>query len=230
VECQRPPFLFQATKEFAAMSTQQQIEANRLNAQHSTGPQSPAGKHSSSGNALRHGLSAVSIQHFPAASREEYAAFRAALEADMRPGSALESVYFEQFAFSQFMAQRAQALEASAVEKLLADPADEAANRQFRSASRYYRAHTQSANKALALFRELQADRYHAVVVQDKITHEFNSNVTVPVSAPLSRLMHTKSRTYSLPETAVSIVYAEAARTGRPVRETKRNEPNPIAE
>ena len=40
------------------MSTQPQILANRLNAQKSTGPQTPQGKAVVSQNALKHGLSA----------------------------------------------------------------------------------------------------------------------------------------------------------------------------
>jgi len=38
------------------MSNDQQIAANRLNAQRSTGPRTPAGKTRVSSNALKHGL------------------------------------------------------------------------------------------------------------------------------------------------------------------------------
>jgi hypothetical protein len=40
------------------MSTRSQILANRQNAQASTGPRTAQGKSTSSGNALKHGLSA----------------------------------------------------------------------------------------------------------------------------------------------------------------------------
>ena len=43
------------------MSTLQQIEANRLNAQKSTGPRSAAGKAASSANALKTGIDALSV-------------------------------------------------------------------------------------------------------------------------------------------------------------------------
>ena len=40
------------------MASEKQIEANRANAQHSTGPKTPAGKAISRLNALKHGLTA----------------------------------------------------------------------------------------------------------------------------------------------------------------------------
>jgi hypothetical protein len=43
------------------MSTQKQIEANRRNSQHSTGPRTPAGKAVSRGNAIRTGIFAESL-------------------------------------------------------------------------------------------------------------------------------------------------------------------------
>jgi hypothetical protein len=43
------------------MATKQQITANRINAQKSTGPQSPGGKTNSSRNATKHGLFANDV-------------------------------------------------------------------------------------------------------------------------------------------------------------------------
>ena len=43
------------------MSTEKQIEANRANAEHSTGPKTPAGKAKSRKNAWKHGLTAKSV-------------------------------------------------------------------------------------------------------------------------------------------------------------------------
>src|ERR1035438_4151072 len=54
------------------MATQRQIQTNRLNAQHSTGPRSEEGKLASSQNALKSGLDAES-QFVPGESREEFA-------------------------------------------------------------------------------------------------------------------------------------------------------------
>ncbi len=54
------------------MSTLKQIEANRLNAQHSTGPRTEEGKRASSQNALKSGLDAES-QFVIGESREDFA-------------------------------------------------------------------------------------------------------------------------------------------------------------
>jgi hypothetical protein len=57
------------------MATQQQIDANRLNAQKSTGPRTPEGKTVSSQNALKSGLDAES-QFVWGESREDFAELR----------------------------------------------------------------------------------------------------------------------------------------------------------
>src|SRR4051794_15045422 len=46
------------------MATDKQIEANRRNAQKSTGPRTPAGKAKCSRNALKHGLASISQHAF----------------------------------------------------------------------------------------------------------------------------------------------------------------------
>jgi len=49
------------TREFTPMATAAQIEANRLNAQKSTGPRTVAGKARARLNALKHGMTARTI-------------------------------------------------------------------------------------------------------------------------------------------------------------------------
>ena len=57
------------------MATPKQIEANRLNAQRSTGPKSEEGRRASSMNAFKSGLDSES-QTVPGESAEEFAAYR----------------------------------------------------------------------------------------------------------------------------------------------------------
>ena len=64
------------------MATEKQIEANRRNAQHSTGPRTPEGKARSARNALKHGLASLSKHAF--LSVEDRRAFDKSLEGYMR--------------------------------------------------------------------------------------------------------------------------------------------------
>jgi hypothetical protein len=66
------------------MSSQRQIEANRLNAQKSTGPRTPEGKAASSQNALKSGLDAES-QFVWGESREDFAALQREYTNRFRP-------------------------------------------------------------------------------------------------------------------------------------------------
>jgi hypothetical protein len=66
------------------MPTQRQIEANRLNAQNSTGPRTPEGKAVSSQNALKSGLDAES-QFVWGESREDFAALQHDYTARFQP-------------------------------------------------------------------------------------------------------------------------------------------------
>lgn len=71
------------------MTTPRQIEANRLNAQRSTGPNTPGGRARSAFNGLRHGLYAREVV-LPGEDREAYDCFLVRLKADMHPRGAVE--------------------------------------------------------------------------------------------------------------------------------------------
>src|SRR5215813_5071191 len=71
------------------MTTSQQIEANRRNAQRSTGPRTESGKQSSRCNAVRHGLTAETVIG-ALEDAEDYKAFEAAIIADYDAQSAVE--------------------------------------------------------------------------------------------------------------------------------------------
>jgi hypothetical protein len=71
------------------MRTFRQIEANRRNAQFSTGPVTEEGKRTSRKNALRHGLTAETVID-ALEDAEDYAAFELAVTADYDAQSAVE--------------------------------------------------------------------------------------------------------------------------------------------
>jgi hypothetical protein len=71
------------------MTTFRQIEANRRNARHSTGPKTEEGKLRSRENSVRHGLTAETVIG-ALEDAEDYSAFEAAVIADYDARSALE--------------------------------------------------------------------------------------------------------------------------------------------
>jgi hypothetical protein len=73
------------------MATEAQIEANRINAQKSTGPRTPEGKAVVSQNAITHGLLARAGV-IPGEEAHEFAAHREGLRKQLKPGSPLEEV------------------------------------------------------------------------------------------------------------------------------------------
>src|SRR6266571_3719245 len=96
------------------MSNIRQIEANRLNALKSTGPNTPEGKAAVRMNALRHGLRAGAVV-LPSENPEEFQRLCDALEAEWQPQSETESFYVEQMAISQWKLIRVDLAEKSIV-------------------------------------------------------------------------------------------------------------------
>ena len=83
------------------MATIKQFEANRRNAQHSTGPKTPEGKAAVSMNALRHGLRARTVV-LPGEDPQEFHRLCDDLEVEWHPQSRTEQFYVEQMAVSQW--------------------------------------------------------------------------------------------------------------------------------
>ena len=71
------------------MTSLKQIEANRRNAQKSTGPTSAEGKQRASRNALRHGLTAETVI-VPLEDADDYEAFEESVAASFDPETAVE--------------------------------------------------------------------------------------------------------------------------------------------
>ena len=92
------------------MSSYRQIEANRRNAQNSTGPKTEAGKRSSRCNAVRHGLTAETVIG-ALEDAEDYQAFEAAIIADYDAQSAVERELVLRLASLLWRLRRATAIE-----------------------------------------------------------------------------------------------------------------------
>lgn len=92
------------------MSSFRQIEANRRNAQRSTGPATEAGKKRSRRNAVRHGLTAETVID-ALEDAEDYGAFQMAVTADYDPQSAVERELVLRLASVLWRLRRATAIE-----------------------------------------------------------------------------------------------------------------------
>src|SRR5579864_5301481 len=92
------------------MATLKQFEANRRNAQKSTGPKTPEGKAACSMNALRHGLRARSVV-LPGEDPTEFHQLCNDLESEWHPKSRTEQFYVEQMAVSQWKLTRMEVVE-----------------------------------------------------------------------------------------------------------------------
>ena len=87
------------------MSTAHQIQANRLNSQHSTGPRSDEGKRASSQNALKSGLDAAS-QFLPGESPEEFAQLKTELYDHHAPANPDERFHVDQLVRNEWFLKR----------------------------------------------------------------------------------------------------------------------------
>ena len=99
------------------MSTAAQILANRVNAQHSTGPVTAAGIENCKHNATKHGLSGKQI----VVKGEDFAAYvelHASLIDTYRPANELEAMLVESIAQSYWRLQRAERVEAQLTAEL----------------------------------------------------------------------------------------------------------------
>jgi hypothetical protein len=92
------------------MTSLKQIEANRRNAEHGTGPRSEAGKRRSSRNAVRHGLTAETVIE-PLEDAEDYAAFEEAIAASFDPETAVERELILRLASLLWRLRRATSIE-----------------------------------------------------------------------------------------------------------------------
>jgi hypothetical protein len=93
------------------MTSKKQIEANRRNAQRSTGPRTPAGVERAKLNALRHGLAATAFL-LPSEDPERLAAFRRTVCEELQPEGWLEHFYVDNIIVYAWRLQRAHRMEA----------------------------------------------------------------------------------------------------------------------
>src|SRR6476620_5198928 len=97
------------------MTSPKQLEANRTDAEHSSGPKSTNGKARSSRNALKHGLVSSEIVIWDE-DADQFELLRAGLEADFQPHSTIERELVDRLAGLMWRLRRVPALEAALIE------------------------------------------------------------------------------------------------------------------
>ena len=133
------------------MASMAQINANRANALHSTGPRTEEGKARSSLNAVKHGLNSKEF-FVRDDEREEFDELRQSLAAEVNPQTALDWSLFTQLLHARWTMRRVDVLEA----ELFATSPDPLAGddaRRLELLARYYTRAERSFYRALKELR-----------------------------------------------------------------------------
>ena len=102
------------------MSTQNQIDANRRNAQLSTGPRTPEGKAASSMNALKSGIDARSSV-IPGEDAAALAALTERFYQDCQPQTAIESILVDNIIHATWLLRRFDRIDAEILIHMMED-------------------------------------------------------------------------------------------------------------
>lgn len=173
------------------MSTIAQINANRANAQLSTGPVTPEGKSRVAQNALKHGLTAKHLV-IRIDEADEFVELRDSLQAELAPQGPIETITFNEVLHAAWNLHRFRRLEAEVsigTMDDLTDPQtaallDRLARYQARAQRAYYRAlqelRTLQTNRALRDVKLDPEDLPAVPVIADinELTKQTRSEVT----------------------------------------------------
>ena len=137
-------------------TSQAKLEANRANAQHSTGPKTGEGKARSAQNSFKHGFTA---KHLIIAEDEQetFDALHEGLRTELRPKGCLEETLFAQLLHAAWTLHRIKEMEANLFLKGEID--DPAVGKTLDRIMRYQRLHTANYHKALKALTGQQTRR-----------------------------------------------------------------------
>lgn len=133
-------------------------ERNQNNAQHSTGPQTDAGKERSSQNARKHGLSCRELVIWQE-EREEWQQFEAAWLADLQPAGMLEITLAGEIIASSWNLRRVRLLEAGVCDGGLDPLADPESDKKLDRLARYTQRFERTFHRAIKELRTVQTIR-----------------------------------------------------------------------
>ena len=217
------------------MTTDKQIEANRANAQYSTGPSSAAGKARAATNGLSHGLNA-SPEILFAAQPDQHQAFREhtlKLRRDCCPDSDVEEEAFQRYSWATFQAKRGRHLETIAEDRWLENPDDASRFSQMERTMKLATAQERRADKAMHELRHLQRDRFAAYEVYAEHC-VMGKEVNIPKSLPVSDIRKSDLSRTNPNYLAQFLMYstAEVKKTAKQMlkdAKTKADQPQPTS-
>jgi hypothetical protein len=156
------------------MASEKQIEANRLNAEKSTGPKTAEGKAVAAQNSLRHGLRTRQIVCFDE-KRADFESFYAGLVETLAPADAIEEQLVERVALCAWRLRRAVRVEADLINSAHAAQtsyhhtqvatAFDGFSNKMPALSRYEMALDHAFKRALAQLERRQAKRHGEMVL-----------------------------------------------------------------
>ena len=142
------------------MATAKQVQANRENAQKSTGARTEAGKQASSRNAVRHGLSGHNFHLLECESAEEFDRIKAEFEREHRPTTPTEAALVERMVQHYWLVQRCIATQTGVMAHMVDDSGFKAIDIYIR----YQTHHQRQFDKALAMLLKLRAEARKAAI------------------------------------------------------------------
>ena len=96
--------------------SQKKLDANRRNAQKSTGPKTIEGKAAVAQNAIKHGLASAFCPILPGEDPEEFNAYRSAMMRDVKPRGILQTEFTDDLVIVRWKLKRISKIEAEMVE------------------------------------------------------------------------------------------------------------------
>jgi hypothetical protein len=158
------------------MASPAQITANRLNAQHSTGPRTPEGKARSAANSLKAGYHSSTLV-IPGEMRAEFDEYRRALLKMTAPANVIEEDHFRRLLLHGWNLRRVQDAETQA----LLDGADDP---RLALLAKYRRDLERSYGRTLKDLRALQSERALRSTAPAQMRHALEAEAPLAVPPP----------------------------------------------
>jgi hypothetical protein len=138
-----------------------QLEANRANAQLSSGPKTEEGKRTSSANAIKSGLSAAKL-YIRAEEQDEFNELLQLLTDQLKPAGIMQCQFFDLILHASWNIHRCMFLEAKLQSETSLDDAmlDDELARKIDRLWRYKRTHETTLRQATAEFRKLKTEEF----------------------------------------------------------------------